>query len=189
MICPDCGKELKEPNQGFCTKCGSIIPSSNKISSLKIEENEDTAPIRQHSKPMLSEGIISPQKVFLDLYSKRYLIDGIISIAVAVISLFFGVIIIIFSILMEIYSPLPYGQFLIRTIILIILNVLYATGLTFAIASRLNGKKLISNDLKNGPKKIKSVLWIIGLIINSFALIAFFIILIISILSYTSILY
>jgi len=183
MICPDCGEEIKDSNQEFCNKCGSKILSLNENAELKIEQNEYKTPLSQQPKSIHAKALVSPQEATLDLYSKRYLSDGIISIVVAAISLFCGLIVIIFSILMELFLPLSPGQFVIRTIILIILVILYAIGLIFASASRSNSKKLESYSPKNGTQKTRKVLWIIGIVINSIFLALFLIILVISILN------
>ncbi|MFX0032061.1 MAG: hypothetical protein ACFE8E_02390 [Candidatus Hodarchaeota archaeon] len=183
MFCPDCGEEIKDSNQELCNKCGRKILSSNKITKLKINQNEYKTPLSQKLKSMHAKVLVSPQEATLELYSKRYLADGIISIIIAAISLFCGLMVTIFSILMELFFPLSPGQFIIRTIILIILVILYVIGLIFALASRSNSKKFESFNAKNGTQKTRKVLWIIGIFLNSIFLGLFLIILVISILN------
>ncbi|KKN24757.1 hypothetical protein LCGC14_0891630 [marine sediment metagenome] len=37
MFCPNCGIELKEPNQAFCMKCGSEVGAPLETPQLRTE--------------------------------------------------------------------------------------------------------------------------------------------------------
>ncbi|MFX0032062.1 MAG: zinc-ribbon domain-containing protein [Candidatus Hodarchaeota archaeon] len=172
MYCPNCGEELREANQRFCSRCGSKISSSNEIVELESEPIQEPMPVVQQSKQISSEIPVSPQKTpikgAVGRYSKKSLADGIISIGITVVALYCT-----FVVFMVARTLSPYLQFfswnpaIRRTVLLTILAVIYLVGLILANAARSNSKKARSYESENGVRKAGNVLGIIGTIINA----------------------
>ncbi|MFW9770972.1 MAG: zinc-ribbon domain-containing protein [Candidatus Thorarchaeota archaeon] len=194
MYCPNCGEELRDENQRFCSRCGSKISSSKEIVELESEPKKETMPIVQQSKQISSEILVSPQKTpvkgAVGPYSKKSLADGIISIGITVVALYCSFIVFMVARTLTPYLPLfSWNPVTRRTIILTILAVIYLVGLILANAARSNSKKARSYELENGIQKAGNVLGIIGTIINSIAIAVILITLFTSILNYVLILF
>lgn len=194
MYCPNCGEELRDENQRFCSRCGSKISSSKEIVELESEPKKDTMPIVQQSKQISSEILVSPQKTpvkgAVGPYSKKSLADGIISIGITVVALYCSFIVFMVAQTLTPYLPLfSWNPVIRRTTILTILAVIYLVGLILANAARSNSKKARSYEPENGIQKAGNVLGIIGTIINSIAIAIILITLFTSILNYVLILF
>ncbi|MFX1235094.1 MAG: zinc-ribbon domain-containing protein, partial [Promethearchaeota archaeon] len=110
MYCPNCGEELRDENQRFCSRCGSKISSSKEIVELESEPKKETMPIVQQSKQISSEILVSPQKTpvkgAVGPYSKKSLADGIISIGITVVALYCSFIVFMVARTLTPYLPL-----------------------------------------------------------------------------------
>ncbi|KKN24759.1 hypothetical protein LCGC14_0891650 [marine sediment metagenome] len=169
MFCPSCGSELTEPNQSFCSKCGSEIGARLEIPQLRTERPrqvstntlqsppESTSVQIYQQKPMIKEGRPGP-------YSKKCLVFAIVSIGLAIS----GLVISTGSVIFAMISWFGFAQnsigFLLRLIIVIVLNII---GLLFAIESRLDSKKAGELEPVNTVEKIGSIFAIIGIIVNT----------------------
>lgn len=193
MFCPNCGEELRESNQRFCSRCGSKISPSGENVELEPVSKQITTPVVQELKQEQSQIPVTPQKVpikgAVGPYSKKSLAEGIISIGFTIAALYCSFIIFMIS-RAFIYLPSPLIQpFIRRTIIFSVIAVVYLIGLILANAARSNSKKAKIYESENGIQKAGNTLGIIGTIINSIGVAVILITLFVSILRYVLILY
>ena len=153
MFCPNCGQELKDPNQKFCQNCGSVIqPTSGAPRSQQAPVFADPA---TQQKPV-KEG--RPGS-----HSKKCLAFSIPSIAMAVAMLAIAGLLRLFYLL---GMPLP--LFIMGVIIGIIINIV---GLTFGVFSRINGKEATKSEPENAVETVGSIFAIFGIIGNAILII------------------
>lgn len=193
MFCPNCGEELRDSNQRFCSRCGSKISPSGKNIELEPVPKQIITPVVQQLEQQQSQIPVAPQKVpikgAVGPYSKKSLAEGIISIGFTVAALYCSFIVFMIS-RAFMFLPSPMVQPVIRrTIILSVVAVIYLVGLLLANGARSNSKKAKNYETENGIQKAGNTLGIIGTIINSIGIAVILITLFISILGSVLILY
>ena len=154
MFCPNCGQELKDPNQRFCQNCGSEIQHTSGVP-------------RSHQTPGYTDYPATQQKPVKEgrpgAHSKKCLAFSIPSIGMAVAMLAIAGLLRLFYLL---GMPLP--LFIMGVIIGIIINIV---GLTFGVFSRINGKEATKSEPENAVETVGSIFAIFGIIGNAILII------------------
>lgn len=144
-FCPDCGEQLKNPNQRFCHCCGREL-SATSVSVMRQE-------------PVKKVGSVTR--------SKKCLVCAIISINIAVAAWIIGTCAFIVSLIVwtrEFYSTKLVKGF----IIAIVINLV---GLAFGISSRIIRGKARKWEQQNSILKAGSPLSLVGVIVNALLLV------------------
>ncbi|KKN24754.1 hypothetical protein LCGC14_0891600 [marine sediment metagenome] len=179
MFCPSCGEKLTDPDQAFCSKCGSEIgapleppqktsqspPVSTYIPiSQQISTKTSQPPPESTSVQVYQPKSVKKEKGGPGPYSIKCLIFALISIGLSISGLVIGSSSMISSIMPM--MGIAFG-FLPRLILAIVLNII---GLIFGIISRVNSSKAGELEPVNTVEKIGSILAIFGIIINAIAI-------------------
>ncbi|KKN32631.1 hypothetical protein LCGC14_0811820 [marine sediment metagenome] len=169
MFCPSCGSELTEPNQSFCSKCGSKIEATLEIPEIKTKIPRQISINTSHSTLESTYLPISQQKSVKKEgrpgpYSKKCFGFALASIGLAIAGLSVGSGSMMFSMMSGFGNVLNGFGFLPGLIIAIVLNII---GLIFGILSRVNSSKARELEPVNTLEKIGSVFAIFGIISNA----------------------
>ncbi|MFX1256951.1 MAG: zinc-ribbon domain-containing protein [Promethearchaeota archaeon] len=175
MFCPNCGIELKKSNQRFCSNCGEEILFISGTPQLRAERVNFPSPAIPKSTTDYINYTESVQKPIINegrpgAYSKKSLAFAIVSIALAILTLFLGSSVLSYIIFMssfEDYFSINYIALLAINIVIIIINII---GLTLGILSKVYNNKATEIEPENPIKKVGSVFLIFGIILNSISL-------------------
>ena len=163
MFCPNCGEEIKNPNQRFCHKCGSEISTISEAPISQSPPGYTDFPISQQTQ--VKEGRAGP-------HSKKCLGFSIPSIALAIVLLAISGLLRLFY-----FVGMPLSLYIIGMIIVIIIHI---GGLTLGVLSRKSSEKARKLEPKNAVEQVGSVFSIFGIIGNAILLIIALIVVIIA---------
>ena len=167
MFCPNCGEELKEPNQKFCHYCGNELSATTRAPQLRTERAQEVSPISSPSTPEVAEAQFIVQKPITSVgvgpNSKKCLVFAIVSIGLAVASWIVGFNTFLFSIIIHRGDP-PLIRIIIGVIVAISLNIV---GLVFGIISRVNKAKARQLESPNTVEKLGGAFGIVGICMNA----------------------
>jgi hypothetical protein len=182
MFCPNCGEKLENPNQPFCSRCGSEIqtvltPEISQEPQVPVVKTPvpPPTPVAPQSVPIYQPKTI--KKGGIGSNSKMCFAFALVSLAFFAVGLGFGA-----GVLARLFIPvyfIPYlpggpGMWFIAFI-------LHVIGFIFAIISRVNGNKASKREGENALQKVGSVFGVFGIVLNVIPLL---IIPIASVLSY-----
>ncbi|MFX0141363.1 MAG: hypothetical protein ACFFDN_47435 [Candidatus Hodarchaeota archaeon] len=162
MFCPNCGIELKIPDQKFCHNCGNHITIISKSPQLRPERAQFLTIPKSH--PTLRYTYIPVSKPLPDNpypNSRKCLGFGLASIAIAIQGLIVSGSILIFSL------------YIVAFMLCLAINVV---GLIFGILSKQKSLKADRKEPDNAIQQFGNVLGIIGIIINVIAIALIFLI-------------
>ena len=177
MFCPNCGRELKVPNQRFCVHCGNDLTIISKTSQSRTDGTQYLAIPR--TKPIPADSyfpVRKKEKVVPGPHSKKCLGFALVSIGIGLFAYYFGSNALSYIFLRSMF-PSSYFDYseseIIRLlfILLIIVLCLHVFGLTLGILSRKESRKAGELEPTNSVEKAGSVFGIFGIITNSIALI------------------
>lgn len=177
MFCPNCGTELKIPNQKFCVQCGNDLTIISETSQSRTDSTQYLAIPR--TKPIPADNYIPIKKQergIPGLHSKKCLGFALVSIGIGIFAYYFGSYAMSYIFLRSIFpfSYFDYSESEIRRVLLILLIIvtcLHVFGLTLGILSRVESRKAEKLEPINSVEKAGSVFGIFGIITNSIALI------------------
>jgi hypothetical protein len=180
MFCPNCGEKLGNPNQEFCSSCGS------EIQTTFTPEVSEAPPKAPPTPPTLPTPPTPPVPIYEDKpikakgigsNSKMCFWFALVSLGFFVAGLVFGVGIIVRLFIPVYFIPyLPGGPGL-----WFIAFILHVVGFIFGIISRANSSRASKRDSNNALQKVGGVFSVFGMVLNFLPLL---IIPIASVLSY-----
>ena len=149
MYCPNCAHKLRSPNENYCHYCGI------NITGLFIKRDSET----KNSQISIAQ--------VNDRFAKYCIAYALVSVAFLGIGFYLssGLFLLWFILRVEYYT-------LATNVTLVVIIVLNGMGLTFAVASVNQSKKIRYTDLKNTLVRIGRTIGIIGIITNSITLIS-----------------
>ncbi|MFX1275390.1 MAG: zinc-ribbon domain-containing protein [Promethearchaeota archaeon] len=177
MYCPNCGKELKVPNQRFCVHCGNDLTIISKTSQSRTDSTQYLAIPR--TKPLPAPDYFpgyKQEKGVPGPHSKKCLGFALISIGIGIFAYYFGSYAMRYIFLRSMFqfSYFNYSESEIKRILFILLILvicLHIFGLTLGILSRVESRKAENLEQINSIEKAGSIFGIFGIITNSIALI------------------
>ncbi|TFF90986.1 MAG: zinc ribbon domain-containing protein [Promethearchaeota archaeon] len=172
MFCPNCGSPILKLNQRFCHICGINLSMVFNRPQLRTERSQDGAIAKSQLTPAYP-GFPSNQQIQVktnkvDSNSKKCFVFALISLIIAIFSVFSGGAILFIIFLFTMTSRNTFGLRLIGFIVTLLIN---SVGLTLGIFSRVYNTKAGKSNLSNSIKKVGSVFGIIGIIFNTILLI------------------
>ncbi|MHA2430060.1 MAG: zinc-ribbon domain-containing protein [Promethearchaeota archaeon] len=180
MYCPNCGENLRDPNQRFCHNCGSKLSDNSEAFQITSERDQYTQTTLKPSRQVYSDIPDIQQKPVVKggvgTHSKKSLGFAITSIGIAAVGLYIGFIIFMFS-RIWIYNPSMSRRYMWWTIIASI----HLVGLTFGSSSRSHSKHAKNLEPVNTVEKVGNALGIVGVVINAIVMGIFFLLLLMNI--------
>ncbi|MFX0141362.1 MAG: zinc-ribbon domain-containing protein, partial [Candidatus Hodarchaeota archaeon] len=159
MYCPNCGKELKVPNQRFCVHCGNDLTIISKTSQSRTDSTRYLAIPKTKTIPADSYIPVRKQERGIPgSHSKKCLGFALVSIGIGIFAYYFGSYAMSYIFLRSIFqsSFFDYSESEIKRvlfILLIIVIILHIFGLTLGILSRVESGKAKKLEPINSVEK------------------------------------
>ena len=183
MYCPNCGENLREPNQRFCHNCGSKLSNNSEAFQITSERDQYTQITLKPSRQVYTDVPDIQQKPVgkgrVGRHSKKCLGFAITSLGIAAVGFYIAFIVYMF-LRLWIFDPSITRRIIWWTVIASI----HLVGLTFGSSSRTHSKHAKNLEPVNTVEKVGSALGIVGIIINAIAMGIFFILLLMNISLY-----